>query len=835
MKTARPSPLQLVLRILDQELRKGCPDKAVVGGVDRFLAQWLRSLGESSEWHPLLNKLNEARLLPVSYGEMTPAQRKVWIGRFMAEVQSAVSGGVPGQPASPSAPPSPKRLGHRKAETDQETTIEAPVQVIPEVGPSIARSLALAGIGTVGDLLYFFPRRHVPVTTVSRLTPGVEEGVVGTVWGVNVVRLGEKRMGSTEAAVGDETGNIRVLWFNQPFVARSLKKGARILVTGRLELFQGRRQLQATDYSVLEENVPAELKPGFLLPVYPWVRRAEARGGQRVYLPPRLVRRLVRRAIELGLSRLEDFLPLPIREGRSLMALPEAVRDMHYPADPSHREAARHRLAFDELLTVQLVLQRRRLQWREGARAIPIKADYRLLESFLQSLPFTLTKAQRRALADILKDMEGEVPMARLLQGEVGSGKTVVATAAMLVVAATGRQAALMAPTEILAEQHFLSVTRLLMGLARPLQEGYIQAIYLEQYPRPIMLGLLLGSMPKRAKEDLRERAAAGGVDLMVGTHALIQEEVALPRLALAVVDEQQRFGVMQRKGLREKGGQPHVLVMSATPIPRSLALTLYRDLDLSTINELPPGRQPIKTRWVAPYQREAAYRFVREQVSKGHQGFVVCPLIEESEVLQTRAAQEEHRRLSQEVFPDLRVGLLHGRMSLKEKEAVMESFRRGEVDLLVSTPVVEVGIDVPRATVMMVEGADRFGLSQLHQLRGRVGRGSSQGYCMLLADDPSEEAKERLQILEQLSDGFAVAEADLKLRGPGDLLGNRQSGLPMLKVANLQDLPLAEVAREEVLKLLGRDPGLALPEHRLLARLVEAYLKGVVAPVEIS
>ena len=409
--------------------------------------------------------------------------------------------------------------------------------------------------------------------------------------------------------------------------------------------------------------------------------------------------------------------------------------------------------------------------------------------------------------------------MSRLLQGEVGSGKTVVATAALILAAANGYQGAFMAPTEILAEQHFTNISQLLYRAGREERKEDYLHVYSGLLPRPLSVALLIGDIKQVRKQELQQRIRDGDVDLVIGTHALIQRGVEFRRLGLVVVDEQHRFGVNQRSALRQKGSSPHVLAMTATPIPRTLALTLYGDLDLSVIDQLPPGRQEIKTKWLSPEQRESAYAFLRRQVTQGRQAFIICPLVEESEVIQAKAAVAEYERLSGEVFPELRLGLLHGRMPAAEKEKVMRHFRSGEFDILVSTPVVEVGIDVPNATVMLVESADRFGLSQLHQFRGRVGRGQEQSYCMLMAENPSEVARARLDIIEHVQDGFVLAEEDLKLRGPGEFFGTRQSGLPDLRMAKLSDVGLLELARSEAIRLFQIDPGLEKPEHRPLVK----------------
>jgi len=451
------------------------------------------------------------------------------------------------------------------------------------------------------------------------------------------------------------------------------------------------------------------------------------------------------------------------------------------------------------------VLKQRRLWKEEPGRPLPTEEG--LLNGFLKSLPFNLTKAQERVLMEILADLREPRPMSRLLQGDVGSGKTVVAAAALLMAVANGAQGVIMAPTEILAEQHYATLNNLFQTVK-------------------VNLRLLTGSLNSAEREEAYREIASGHAQVVVGTHALIQERVEFHDLALAVIDEQHRFGVRQRSALRQKGHNPHVLVMTATPIPRTLALTVYGDLDISIIDELPPGRKEINTQWMAPRERERAYTFLRSQVERGNQAFIICPLIEESEKIDAKAAVEEYERL-QAIFSDLRLGLIHGRMSAPEKEAVMRSFYQGNLDILVATPVVEVGIDVPQATVLLVEGADRFGLAQLHQFRGRVGRGEAQSYCLLLADSPSSQAEERLKAIEASQDGFYLAEVDLEMRGPGEFFGTRQSGLPDLKVAKLSDVKVLEEARALAKEIFQEDPNLELPQHRLLARRVADFWRG--------
>jgi ATP-dependent DNA helicase RecG len=527
----------------------------------------------------------------------------------------------------------------------------------------------------------------------------------------------------------------------------------------------------------------------------------------------------MKQAIDQWAGQVEDFLPLEVKERCRLLELVQAVTQAHFPEDDMMNDKARVRLAFDELFLLQLGVLTKKHHWQEGQPGSPFSIKTAMLDTFIQSLPFALTGAQRRVLKELLADLEQPRPMLRLLQGEVGSGKTVVATAALLVAVANGYQSAFMAPTEILAEQHFATLCQL---LAKASHEEYSEA-HLSTYsgllPQPLSIAILIGDINQARKQELQQRIRNGDIDIVIGTHALIQKEVEFGRMGLVVVDEQHRFGVAQRSALRQKGINPHVLVMTATPIPRTLALTLYGDLDLSVIDDLPPDRQEIKTKWLKPGQRDSAYSFLCRQVAEGHQAFIICPLVEESEAIQARAAIAEFKRLSQEVFPELRLGLLHGRMPALEKDRVMRRFRSGELNILVSTPVVEVGIDVPNATVMLVESADRFGLSQLHQFRGRVGRGQEQSYCMLLAENPSEVSRQRLDAIEKVQDGFNLAEEDLRMRGPGEFFGTRQSGLPDLRMAKLSDLALLELARSEAIRLFQIDASLEKPEHRLLVK----------------
>jgi len=794
-------------KILQLEYNKGYTDAAVIGGLDRFLNNWASRAITAITNPRLLDRLSQLGLVNSSYGSLAPQERQQWVRQvidFLDEVDG-VPGAADGRSQSAGAElavtPASKQptVGHH--------SLDSPVTVVRGISTALAGKFDKLGVTTVDDLLYFFPHRHLDYSqrkTVSQLREGDEQTVIAHVWQAQRIRPGGRQ--ATEAIVGDETGNVRVVWFNQPYIAQKLRTNTRIIISGRVSLFRGRHVFQSPEWELLEEK--ELIHTGRLVPVYSLTQG----------LRPRQVRKLMKQVVDQWAWQVADTLPSAVRQRCNLLELADAISQAHYPDDEVMKAKARIRLAFDELFLLQLGVLHRRRHWQQGPPSNPLTVDRVVLDRFLGSLSFTLTAAQQRVLKELLSDLGQRQPMSRLLQGEVGSGKTVVATAALLMAAANGYQGAFMAPTEILAEQHFASIGDILSRVGEIQGGGYIYH-YSGILSRPLTLALLIGDIQPAQKQELQQRIIDGEVDIIIGTHALIQTGVDFPRLGLVVVDEQHRFGVTQRSALRQKGTSPHVLVMTATPIPRTLALTLYGDLDLSVIDELPPGRQVVKTRWLKSVQRNSAYDFVRREVDRGRQAFIICPLVEESAVIEARAAVAEYERLSGEVFSDLKLGLLHGRMSAEEKERVMRRFRQGKLDILVSTPVVEVGIDVPNATVMLVESADRFGLSQLHQFRGRVGRGPEPSYCLLLAQNPSVLGRERLDLIERIRDGFMLAEEDLRLRGPGEFFGTRQSGLPDLRMAKLSDVALLELARSEATQLFQQDPNLTLPQHQLISR----------------
>jgi ATP-dependent DNA helicase RecG len=778
-------------KILQLEQARGYSNLAVIGGLDRYLHGCL----EKTEATEQVLSLKEVCSPGFSYAALSENEREEWVERILQQLAK-----VDVASKQPTGVPSAAK-----------GSLDSPITILKGISSALAAKFARLGVNTVKDMLYFFPRRHLNYSQrvpISELEKDLEQTIIATVWEAHIAALGWRK--STEATVADDTGTVRVVWFNQPYLAKRLRTNTQIVLSGKVNEFpsrSGKLVFESPEWETLESE--DLIHTGRLVPLYPLTEG----------LSPRRVRNLVKEAVAQWSPQLVDFLPQEVRDHCSLIDLPQAIQQAHYPGSEQRKDEARKRLAFDELFLIQLGVLARKQEWQKGQRGNPFQIDHPLLERFLNSLPFNLTPAQQKVLGEILSDLEKSQPMCRLLQGEVGSGKTVVATAVLLIAVANGYQGALMAPTEILAEQHFHNISTLLSKVGQPEGEKGPLLSYPSLPPYPFTIALLIGSLSQGEKQRIQQLIRQGEVDLVIGTHALIQKEVDFKRLGLVVVDEQHRFGVLQRSALRQKGFNPHVLVMSATPIPRTLALTLYGDLDLSVIDQLPPGRVAIETKWLNPGQREAAYAFLRRKIAQGRQAFIICPLIEESESIQTKAAVAEYQRLSEEVFPDLCLGLLHGRLPASEKEEVMRRFRDGELDILVSTPVVEVGIDIPNAVVMLIEGADRFGLSQLHQFRGRVGRGEHKSYCLLLAETPSLEGIERLKVIERTRDGFLLAEEDLKIRGPGEFFGTRQSGLPDLRMARLSDVALLEVAREEAFRLLQDDPGLKQSEHLLLAK----------------
>ncbi len=860
--TAKNLAFDKLYKILKLEADTGYRDKAMIGGLSQFAARWQQEAGDSvivqqiadilrtySQLNPVdprrmaINQMVQLMELPLSgvkpappselpKAEPTPtvkrdeepsAEPSAPAPAASPSVEASIGSAAPEKPiekieakppepkrVEPARPPQPKPLPEPRDEHGNRIGLESPVTAVSGIGPAYAEKLERLGVKTIRDLLYLFPRHYDDYSNlkpINRLQYDDEVTIMGTVWDA-----GEKRVrgGASifQAILSDGSGTIQCTWFN-PYVANQIKHGTQLVVSGKVTEFNGRLTFSSPEYELLDAEL---LNTARLVPVYPLTEG----------ISNRWLRKITRRVVDYWSPRIADDLPEVVRGSAGLTSLSAALTQIHFPDSQATLEAARKRLAFDELFLLQLGLLKQKRLWRaENGRAL--NTDRGLLDKFLRVLPYPLTAAQQRVIDEIIADIGTSHPMSRLIQGDVGSGKTVVAASAMFLAAQSGAQAALMAPTEILAEQHFKNLN----ALFAPVNAQDIQ--------QPLTVRLLTGSTPPAERETLLAEIADGRANIVVGTHALIQETVQYHDLALAIVDEQHRFGVAQRAALRQKGYKaeqqpmsPHVLVMTATPIPRTLALTLYGDLDLSVIDQMPPGRQPIETRLVLPTERERAYAFLCAQIEKGRQAFIICPLVEESDKIEAKAAVEEHARLQRHVFPQFKLGLMHGRMKADDKEATMRAFANNETQILVSTSVVEVGIDIPNATVIMIEGAERFGLAQLHQFRGRVGRGEHKSFCLLQTELSAADITERLKAVEASTDGFVLAEKDLQLRGPGQFFGTRQSGLPDLHMTNVTDARLIDLTRREAEKLLARDPDLGAEEHQRLAeRLKEFWESG--------
>lgn len=831
-------------RVLELESKQGYQNKAVVGGIRQFALYWVEQAREEAVTEADLGLVEQIAEVLTGYGRLPGKEaRKKAIDSLMDSLgrrqerqpETAPIQPPKEQPESKTTPPHTPRVAKAKPSEEEETTRTAPrlreqtvsvrspsakplpgerrktvpvsvppgdpdpeglsqsVTSLKGVGTRIAQLLQRLGAESIWDLLYVFPRRYDDYTLmkpIKDLVYGEQVTIIGTIWETRARRTRTNQV-LVQSVISDGTANIQATWYNQQWLAEKLKAGMQIVISGKVDQYLGRLVFNSPQWEPLELE---PLRTRRIVPVYPLTSG----------LNSNKMRDIMRNAVSNWSAHLPDPVPPSLRKRRHLYTLSQAVQQIHFPDSQESLHLARRRLIFDELFLLQIGLQGQRSLW-QSEPGISVPSDPVVLIRLHNSLPFELTGAQKRVIDEIMTDMRGELPMNRLLQGDVGSGKTIVAAAAMLAVAKAGMQAALMAPTEILAEQHFSSLSELLAAQGVGVQ-------------------LLTGSTSSAEKERIYGEMAAGQAQVVIGTHALIQDPVEFKKLALAVIDEQHRFGVEQRrtlaaKGLKsgDEGLRPHLLVMSATPIPRTLALSVYGDLDLSVLDEMPPGRREIKTRWLRSSERERAYAFIRGQIEQGHQAYIIYPLVEESENIDARAAVDEYERLQSEVFADLRLSLIHGRLPSEAKESAMRSFYDGEIDIMVATSVIEVGVDVPNCTAILIDGANRFGLAQLHQFRGRVGRGEHQSYCLLIADQESAEVEERLSALEQTNDGFILAEKDLEMRGPGEFLGRRQSGLPQLRLASLFDMEMLEIARAEAQVLFADDPELENPEHRWL------------------
>lgn len=685
----------------------------------------------------------------------------------------------------------------------EDTILGMSSQYIKGVGPKRQELLSRLGIETLDDLIRHYPRGYYDrsgLVSIGSTAPGDTVTVSGEILTAHSRRLGPRRSMFT-VAVDDGTGALQLVFFNQSYLEKYFRKGSTVVASGQVRLYKDRKQMAGAEWEITGDGEDEQLlNAGRIVPVYPLTAG----------ISQRMMRRIVKAALDRAAGMIPENLPARVVSGMKLMGREEALAQIHYPDDEASRMEAERRLKFEEVFFLHLLIRERRILMREGRTRPVITAPHLLARHFLENLPFSLTGAQKRVLKEIRADVESEKGLSRLLQGDVGSGKTVVGLASMLLAVGAGHQAAMMAPTEILAQQHAMKMEKYLTGF-------------------DVTHALLLGSMKPAQKRDIQKRLASGEIDIIVGTHALIQESIAFRQLGLAVIDEQHRFGVRQRATLGSGDILPHFLVMTATPIPRSLAQTVYGDLDLSIIDELPFGERQVRTEIVPSGEAASVYESVRVGMKEGRQAFILYPLVEESESMELKAATEEFERLSKEEFSGYPLGLLHGRMSFEEKMRAISMFRSGEILGLVTTTVIEVGVDIPNASMLLINHPERFGLAQLHQLRGRIGRSGSGGVCYLLVDeDAAGKARERLKMFSETVDGFRVAEIDLEIRGPGEVWGTRQSGYPSFRLINpLSDNDIVQASWEESGELLSADPGMKSPENKVVADYFRRYYRG--------
>lgn len=796
---------------------------SVFGGFDCYVRHWIEEAKKSTNIQDFRTRLQEIESLFCNYRHATfPRREQIYMqsqviltdlsqdcekeeNRRISTERAAEEGRKIITPEKPATESRKIITSEKTARTKKEIIshvkdrfvqkLESPVQYAKGVGPQLAKKMKKMDISTIEELLYHFPRRY---EDRSRLIPirevrdGEFETVAGTV--VKKTDMRPKRgLTISKVTIHDGTAHLTLVWFNQPFRASHLQRGTELYASGKIERRYNEILMSNPEYELKSDE--DTLHTGRIVPIYPSTEN----------LSQRVLRKIMKQNLDLYVGSMEDLLPLHLRRAYDFKEYPDSLYAMHFPGDFDELGDARNRLVYEELFFLQLGL----LLLKKNRAVVSKNRSYRIDSNFVSAfetqLPFLFTRAQKAVLLEIMQDLKNSTPMSRLTQGDVGSGKTVVAACAIQAAVLSGFQGGVMAPTEILAEQHYKKFSQLLE-------------------PAGIKVGLLIGSLPRKEKETVHSLIREGELEVIIGTHALIQDEVLYKNLGLVVIDEQHRFGVMQRAELQKKGNHPDMLVMTATPIPRTLALTLYGDLDISVIDELPPGRSKIKSKWYRFGDAHRVYDFVRKEVSRGRQAYIVCPLIEESDKIAARAATREAEILGEKYFSDLRVGLLHGKLKGPHKEEIMRGFRDGVTDILISTTVIEVGVDVPNATVMVIQNADRFGMAQLHQLRGRVGRGAHQSYCFFISDAVTEESMERMKVMEEHEDGFVIAEKDLQIRGPGDFYGTRQHGLPELKIADLlRDHNALVQARRDAEDLIATKPHL-LQEQGLRKRLLAHF-----------
>ena len=675
-------------------------------------------------------------------------------------------------------------------------------QFVKGVGPARQKLLNNLGIRTVEDLIMHFPRRYYDrsnMKSVSELEPGDDATFSVVVLAKSLRKLGRKRSLLT-VAVGDETGRIDLVFFNQPYLRNRFRQGEEIIASGRVNMYRGQKQLASPDFELADDSGDRDLiHTGRIVPVYP----------STTGISQRMIRRIIRSSLEKCRGQISENLPPSVQEDLNLMTREESFWQIHYPRDFKALETARTRFKFEELFFIHILLRERRRKISGSGRRPSVSPPYPMLRKLLENLPFSLTESQKKVMSEIRSDMESERGLARLVQGDVGSGKTVVGLLSMFMALDNGYQAAMMVPTELLALQHYNRI------------EDYVSGL-------PVEVELLIGSLSRKEKDKIHSRLAKGEIDLVIGTQALIQEAISFSRLGFAAIDEQHRFGVKQRAQLGRSGELPHFLVMTATPIPRSMAQIVYGDLDLSVISKLPFGRRQVTTEIIGEDEREKCYSHARKVFRDGEQAFILYPLIEESESSDLKAAVNEFERLQEEIFPEFPLGILHGRMSYPEKKRAIESFKKRDIAALVTTTVIEVGVDIPNASMLIINNSERFGLAQLHQLRGRIGRKGNRGICYLIpGEGAGEYSLQRLNYFASTDDGFKVAERDLELRGPGEIWGVRQSGRPLFRLLNpVRDTEIVKYSWKKSAEIVEDDPELKKDRNRVVADYFRMYYK---------
>lgn len=785
-----PDELDTLINVLILEKKKNFNNSSVAGGLKNFIQflnkpEFAKRIDEIS--------LSKLRKFFLNYSELDLSERSAGVQEILSSIKEATN-----RDQLTKTYPRVETVGSdsnsivRGETLIQEPSFFSDIKSIRGIGDRNSKGFYRLGIKNIIDLLRYYPRRYQDFSklkTINQIEYGEELTIIGSISQDLFIRKSKSgKLSIIETSVNDGTGSLRITWFNKPFLKNQLYKGAPVVVSGKIDIYNGRMVMNSPEWEPLEKE---QLHTNRIVPIYPLTAG----------ITQRQLRKIIKQNLDIWGRRYKEYLTKQIIDAEKLPGIADAIHQIHFPESETQLDEAQKRFAFEEIFFLQLGVLIQKRNWvSESARPYSITTEQ--IHGIEKSLPYELTSAQQKAIKDIFQDLQSGKPMNRLLQGDVGSGKTVVSRFAIEAVVQNGSQAAIMAPTSILAEQHFRSISELMIN-SGSIQENQI--------------ALLIGDTLKKEKGKILKDLSTGEIKVIIGTHALIEDPVNFHDLQLAVIDEQHRFGVHQRKALRVKGKSPHLLVMTATPIPRSLALTVYGDLDVSVIDEMPIGRKPVKTILISPEERNNAYQRIREQIQKGFQAFIIYPLVEIEEEEDFSAAVNEQKRLSAEVFPEVKIGLVHGKLKPQEKEDVMNDFRSGKYKILVSTTVIEVGVDIPNATIVLIEGANRFGLAQLHQIRGRVGRNSDESFCILIPENEDNLENERLSAMTKTNDGFMLADIDLKLRGPGEFLGTRQSGYAQMKFANLTDLELIKRCRNHSKQIFNVDPDLKFFEHQLL------------------